>query len=157
MGSGFFAKLFRFACLAAIAAVAAFLAAVYTANPASADPGGGNGNVAALKNWDSDNLRFPGYTFASFRIPSHSYGTATTPRYSHAACGHGGVADGYYQTKSGPSGVNDFPVREYKNGTFAEKTSSSLPCDEFVQAQERMVIEAAANGAHWLDSQGIVL
>ena len=111
MGSGFFAKLFRFACLAAIAAAAAFLAAIALSNPAAADPGGNDLNGDTLKNWDSDNLRFPGYTSASFRIPSHSYGTASSPRYSHAACGHGGIADGYYQTR--PGDVNDFPVADY--------------------------------------------
>ena len=156
MGSGFFAKLFRFACLAAIAAAAAFLAAVALSNPAAADPGGGNGNVVALKNWDSDNLRFPGYTSASFRIPSHSYRTGTTPRYSHDACQPGGTADGFYQTRSD---VNDFPVLQYSSGAYSFKawSSSDTPCDEFVRAQERMVTEAAANGGHWLDSQGIVL
>ena len=34
--------------------------------------------------------------------------------------------------------------------------TSALPCDEFVQAQERMVTESATNGGHWLDSDGIL-
>lgn len=55
MGSGVFSKVFRYACLAAIALAAAFLAAVYTTNPASAKEG--DDNADSLKNWDSDNLR----------------------------------------------------------------------------------------------------
>ena len=122
MGSGFLAKLFRYACLAVIAAAAAFLAAFYTANPASAQ--GGDPNARSLKNWDSDNLRFPGFTSASFRIPSHSYGTAASPRYSHAACGHGGIADGYYQTRSD---VNDFPVASYGSESEAGTVAAERP------------------------------
>ena len=105
-----------------------------------------------MKNWDTDNLRFGSYTSASFRVPSHDYGR-NADRYSHDACDRGGVADGFYQTKVD---VNDFPVLDYGINEFKVWGSSDLACDEFVQAQERMVLEAVANGGYWLDSQGIL-
>ena len=146
---------FKHACLAGLVFFAAVIAAAAVlSSPAAAteyDGNQGNTNDAALKNWDSDNLRFSGYTSASFRIPSHSYGTSTTARYSHAACGYGGIADGYYQTRTD---VNDFPVLDYSTNDFKAWTASDLPCDEFVRAQERMTTEAASNGGYWLDKNG---
>ena len=135
--------------LAAVGLAAAVVATIALATPASASPGSGGGGDT-LKNWDTDNLRFPGYTSASFRIPSHDYGR-NADRYSHEACGRGGVADGFYQTKAD---VNDFPVLDYSTSKFKVWGSSALPCDEFVRAQERMVSEAADNGGYWLDSDG---
>ena len=61
------------------------------------------------------------------------------------------MADGFYQTKVD---VNDFPVLDYGTNKFKVWGSSALPCDEFVQAQERMVSEAASNGGYWLDGNG---
>jgi len=156
MGKPCFSKAVKFFVIALLGVATAVAAIAVLSSPAAAQ--GGGGNRPDLKNWDSDNLRFSVYTSASFRIPSHSYGTATTPRYSHAACGYGGIADGYYQTKSGPSGVNDFPVLQYTSGAYSFKNwdteTSALPCDEFVRAQERMVSEAASNGGYWLDGNG---
>ena len=146
---------FKHACLAGLVFFAAVIAAAAVlSSPAAAteyDGNQGKTNADALKNWDSDNLRFSGYTSASFRIPSHSYGTSTTARYSHAACGYGGIADGYYQTRTD---VNDFPVLDYSTNDFKAWTASDLPCDEFVRAQERMTTEAASNGGYWLDKNG---
>ena len=152
MGNFGLYRLLRCVLLGAASLAAAFVAAVILAAPAAANQEG-SGNDPSEKNWDSDNLRFGGYSSASFRIPSHSYGTATAPRYSHAACGHGGIADGFYQTRSD---VNDFPVLQYTGGAHSMKawSSSSLACDEFVRAQERMATEATTNGGHWLDKNG---
>ena len=154
-------KITKFFAVALLGTAATIAAVAVLSTPAAAtghDSRQGDGGGRTEKNWDSDNLRFGSYTSASFRIPSHSYGTATTARYSHAACGYGGIADGYYQTKSGPSGVNDFPVLQYTSGSYSFKNwdtaASALPCDEFVRAQERMISEAASNGGHWLDSNG---
>ena len=151
MGNFGLSGLLRCVLLGAASLAAAFLAAVILAAPAAARPG--SDNAVALKNWDSDNLRFGSYSSASFRIPSHSYGTATAPRYSHAACGHGGIADGFYQTRHD---VNDFPVLQYTGGAHSIKRwgDADLACDEFVRAQERMATEAATNGGYYLDSQG---
>lgn len=70
MGNFGFSKLFRRALLAAVALAAGFLAVAAAANPAAAQDGnGGNGNEQRL--WDTDNLKFPGYTAKSFAIPHY--------------------------------------------------------------------------------------
>ena len=93
MGKPCFSKAVKFFAFALLGAATAIAAIAVLSAPAVADPSGGDGGDVTEKNWDSDNLRFGGYTSASFRIPSHSYGTSATPRYSHAACGYGGAAD----------------------------------------------------------------
>ena len=70
MGSGVFPKVFRYACLAAIALAAAFLAAIYTANPAAAKDGERD---RGLKEWDTDNLAASGRSAKNYRIPFHDY------------------------------------------------------------------------------------
>ena len=79
MGKVCFSKILRYTCLAAIAVAAAFIAAITFANPASADPNGGGGNLDGLKSWDTDNLsRFVSSSFGragarNYRIPYHNY------------------------------------------------------------------------------------
>ena len=150
MGKPCFFRIIKFFAIALLGAAAAIAAIAVLSSPAAAVPGGGGGRTE--KSWDTDNLRFGSYSSASFRVPSHDYGR-NADRYSHDACGRGGVADGFYQTRSD---VNDFPVLVHKDGSYSEKAwgSSDLPCDEFVRAQERMVSEAAGNGGYWLDSDG---
>ena len=151
MGKPCFSKLTKFFAFALLGTATAIAAIAVLSSPAAAQNPGGGGDVS-LKNWDTDNLRFGSYTSASFRVPSHDYGR-NADRYSHDACDRGGVADGFYQTKVD---VNDFPVLDYGINEFKVWGSSDLACDEFVQAQERMVLEAVANGGYWLDSQGIL-
>ena len=146
MGKPCFSKVFRYVGIAAAGSAVAIAIAIFLANPVAAhsheDDGGGQ---PTEKNWDTDNLRFPGYTAANFRIPSHSYSA-----YSHEACSQGGIADGFYQTRTD---VNDFPVLTYDSDPETYNLSVS-DCDGFVEAQEKMVTEAATNGGFWLDETG---
>ena len=153
MGKPCFSKAVKFFAFALLGAATAIAAVTVLSTPAGAtghDSRQGGGGGRTEKNWDTDNLRFGSYTSASFRVPSHDYGRLAD-RYSHDACDRGGVADGFYQTKAD---VNDFPVLDYGTNKFKVWGSSALPCDEFVQAQERMASEAASNGGYWLDSDG---
>ena len=152
MGKPCLSKAVKFFALALLVTASAIAAVAVLSSPATAKETAGGGGGRTEKNWDTDNLRFGSYTSASFRVPSHDYGR-NADRYSHDACDRGGVADGFYQTKVD---VNDFPVLDYGINEFKVWGSSDLACDEFVQAQERMVLEAVANGGYWLDSQGIL-
>ena len=150
MGKPCLSKAVKFFALALLVTASAIAAVAVLSSPATAKETAGGGGGRTEKNWDTDNLRFGSYTSASFRVPSHDYGR-NADRYSHDACDRGGVADGFYQTKVD---VNDFPVLDYGTNKFKVWGSPALPCDEFVQAQERMASEAASNGGHWLDSNG---
>ena len=78
MGKPCYSKAVKFFAFALLSAATAIVAVAVLSSPATAhNHGGGNGDTE--KNWDSDNLRFGSYGSANFRIPSHSYGTATTP------------------------------------------------------------------------------
>ena len=116
MGKVCFSKILRYTCLAAIAVAAAFLAAITFANPASADPNDGGGNLDGLKSWDTDNLsRWVGYYQSvgpkNYRIPYHDY-SGYSSSGSHAAC-RSRVADAFFQTGGDTGAVNDFHVASY--------------------------------------------
>ena len=158
MGFSWFAKVFRYVCLAAIAIVAAFLVAITFANPAAAQNPGGGGDVDA-KPWDTDNLSYGGFSPENFRVPFHQYrGYATASGVSSAAreaCQPGGVADAFFQTDSG-RGRNDFPVLKQTGTTWAETATGTknTGCAAFVDAQLTMAARARNNGGYYLDSQG---
>lgn len=84
---------------------AAFLAAIALAAPAAADNHiDGGGNDTTVKPWDTDNLRYRGYSARNFRIPFHEYAgyaafTDNTTFQSRAreAC-QSAIADGFFQT-----------------------------------------------------------
>ena len=115
MGFSWFAKIFRYVCLAVIAVAAAFGVAVILANPATADPSGGGGGKPTTKPWDTDNLVYTqgtaSYSAENFRVPFHQYrGYRTAAGASPAAkeaCAPGGVADAFFQTDSGSSASHE--------------------------------------------------
>ena len=166
MGFSWFAKIFRYICLAAIAIAAAFFAAITLANTAVAqNPGGGNGDTT--KPWDTDNLAYRqgsgSYSAENFRVPFHQYGGYSTAAGASSAareaCAPGGVADAFFQTDSG-RGRNDFPVLASTTsaaGTVWSETATGTKntgCAAFVDAQLTMASRARSNGGYYLDSQG---
>ena len=165
MGFSWFAKIFRYVCLAGIAVAAAFVVAVILANPAAADPSGGGGSKPTTKPWDTDNLVYTqgtvSYSAENFRVPFHQYrGYSTAAGASPAAreaCAPGGVADAFFQTDTAP-GRNDFPVLASNTaGTVWSETatgSKTSGCTAFVDAQITMAARARSNGGYYLDSQG---
>ena len=149
-----FAKILKYACLAAIALAVAFLAAIVLSNPAAADPnGGGGGGFGGKYPWDTDNLRYRSYTAASFNIPFHKY------RYSGVEACQSNVADGFFQTDNAV--VNDFPSLS-PTGTggdlrwvlAAGSAGNDAGCDVFVSQQDRLAAQAAAGTGFALDSEG---
>ena len=163
MGFSWFAKIFRYVCLAGIAVAAAFVVAVILANPAAADPSGGGGSKPTTKPWDTDNLVYTqgtvSYSAENFRVPFHQYrGYSTAAGASAAAreaCAPGGVADAFFQTDTAP-GRNDFPVLKQTGSTWAESATGTknTGCAKFVDAQLTMSARARNNGGYYLDSQG---
>ena len=154
MGIVPFSKIFRYACLAAIALAAVFLAAIATANPASAQvhPNGGGG-FGDKYPWDTDNLRYRSYTAASFNIPFHKY------RYSGVEACQRNVADGFFQTDNAV--VNDFPSLSPTGSggdlrwvLAAGSAGNDAGCDVFVSQQDRLAAQAAAGTGFALDSEG---
>ena len=164
MGFSWFAKVFRYVCLAAIAVAAAFFAAITLENTAVAQNPGGGGDVDE-KPWDTDNLVYTQGTTSisarNFRVPFHQYrGYSTATGASAAAreaCAPGGVADAFFQTDTAP-GRNDFPVLASNTaGTVWSETatgSKTSGCTAFVDAQLTMSARARSNGGYYLDSQG---
>ena len=74
MGKPYFSKVFRYVGIATIGLVVAITTAFFLANPVSAhshEEGGGNPDSAY--SWDTDNLRFSGYSARNFRVPFHNY------------------------------------------------------------------------------------
>ena len=166
MGFSWFAKIFRYICLAAIAIAAAFFAAITLANTAVAqNPGGGS--KPTTKPWDTDNLAYTqgtgSYSAKNFRVPHHRYGGYATATGASAsakeACAPGGIADAFFQTDSG-RGRNDFPVlasTTSASGTVWAETATGTKntgCTAFVDAQLTMASRARSNGGYYLDSQG---
>ena len=162
MGFSWFAKVFRYVCLAAIAVATAFFAAITLENTAVAQNPGGGGDVDE-KPWDTDN---PVYTQGTtsisarnFRVPFHQYrGYSTATGASAAAreaCAPGGVADAFFQTDTAPC-RNDFPVLKQTGTTWAESATGTknTGCAKFVDAQLTMAARARNNGGYYLDSQG---
>ena len=144
MGSCSLAKLLRLACLAAIASAAAFLAAIALAAPAAADNHiDGGGNDTTVKPWDTDNLRYRGYSARNFRIPFHEYAgyaafTDNTTFQSGAreAC-QSAIADGFFQTGGSVGAKNDFPVLSKTGGSWGDSATGlrGSGCGDFVTNQ----------------------
>ena len=162
MGFSYFAKIFRYACLAAIALAAAFLVAITFTNPAAAKGGDGNGDTT--KPWDTDNLVYTqgtaSYSAENFRVPFHQYGgystTSGASPSAREACAPGGIADAFFQTDSG-RGRNDFPVLKQTGTTWAESATGTknTGCAAFVDAQLTMAQRARNNGGYYLDNTEI--
>ena len=162
MRSGFVSELLRLACLAAIAAAAAFLAAIALASPAAADPNsGGNGNRQTEKPWDTDNLRYSTYSARNFRVPFHEYAgyasfsfteNTTFQARAREAC-QSAIADGFFQTGGSVGAKNDFPVLSKTAGSWgdSETGSRSSGCGDFVAKQHQA---ATGTTGFYLDIAG---
>ena len=78
MGNFRFSEVLRYSLLSASALVAAFLAAIVFASPASANPDGDRVDQPEEKLWDTDNLLYTANTGAvsarTFGVPFHDYG-----------------------------------------------------------------------------------
>ena len=128
----------------------AMAVALLLASPAAAqDDGGGDHDEHP---WDTDNLRYGGYTARSFNVPFHEYGG-----YSETAC-QSGVADAFFQAGGTVGAVNDFPYLDWDNDSdsWVEKEGGTRNrgCDEFVKQQDKMVSQIRSNGGYYLDLSG---
>ena len=73
MGKPCFSKIIKYASIALISSAVAIAAIIALSTPAAAHNHGG-GNPDSAYNWDTDNLRFSGYSARNFRVPFHNYG-----------------------------------------------------------------------------------
>ena len=161
MGTPCYSGISKFFAIVLLGAAAAIAAIAVLSSPAAARTGGG-GNAIDEHPWDTDNLVYTqgsnSYSAKNFRVPHHQYtGYATSTTASDAAkaaCGTGGVADGFFQTDS--AGRNDFPVLKKVSGEWEPSATDSKTsgCTAFVDAQLQMAERARGNGGYYLDSQG---
>ena len=154
MGKLRFSKLTKFFAFALLGAAATIAAVAILSSPGTAqDGGGGDGDDYP---WDTDNLRYRGYSARSFNVPFHKYGG-----YSGVAACQSGVADAFFQAGGSVGAVNDFPyldwvVDDAGNWSWAEQEDGTrrTGCDKFVEQQDEMAAQIVGNGGYYLDLSG---
>ena len=150
MGKPCFSKLTKFFAFALLGVATAIAAVAVLSSPASADPSGGGGGDSTLKSWDTDNLKYGGYSARSFAIPHMS----DSDRGSSGACAGGGVADAFFQNNSARNDMPELVVSS--DGGSVVLGSGHATCSDFVAEQVSAKDGALSNGGYYLDRDGIL-
>ena len=149
MGKLCFSKLTKFFAFALLSAATAIAAVAVLSSSASARTPGGGGDVTE-KSWDTDNLKYGGYSARSFAIPHMS----DSDRGSSDACAGGGVADAFFQNNSARNDMPELVVSS--DGGSVVLGSGHATCSDFVAEQVSAKDGALSNGGYYLDRDGIL-